>query len=92
MIARALLFAAAERAEDIRERTGVDPSALYARASRARYASEAPDPGEAAAVHVGKPDHVGEDSSAGLFEMLRRLEPSSLEMKMSVSPRGVLRA
>jgi hypothetical protein len=41
---------AAERARDIRERTGVDPSALYARASRARFASDAPPPGEAAAA------------------------------------------
>ena len=41
---------AAERAEDIRARTGVDPLTLYARASRARFASEPPAPGEAAAA------------------------------------------
>jgi transglutaminase-like putative cysteine protease len=41
---------ASERAQDIRERTGVDPSALYARASRARFASDPPPAGEAAAA------------------------------------------
>lgn len=41
---------AAERARDIHARTGVDPLTLYARASRARFAPDAPAPGEAAAA------------------------------------------
>ncbi len=41
---------ASERAEAIRARTGVDPSALYRRASAARFAAEPPPRGEAAAA------------------------------------------
>ena len=41
---------AAERARDIRARTGVDPAVLYDRAARARFAPDPPAPGEAAAA------------------------------------------
>ncbi|MGE0028434.1 MAG: transglutaminase family protein [Thermoleophilia bacterium] len=41
---------ATERAAAVRERTGVDPTSIYARAARARYAPEPPAKGEAAAA------------------------------------------
>ncbi len=41
---------ATERAAAVRERTGVDPTPIYARATRARYAAEPPERGEAAAA------------------------------------------
>jgi transglutaminase-like putative cysteine protease len=40
----------AERAEAVRARTGVDPSPLYRRAARARFAAEPPPPGAAGAA------------------------------------------
>jgi transglutaminase-like putative cysteine protease len=41
---------ATERAAAVRERTGIDPTPIYARAARARYAAEPPAKGEAAAA------------------------------------------
>ena len=41
---------ATERAAAVRERTGIDPTPIYARAARARYAAEPPARGEAAAA------------------------------------------